>query len=720
LATSNLSGYAVGGGSGGVSSSEDEKGKTYWSHTRLKRAYKDYLGAKREEIDEQQDARRFVHGSQWTSEQITQLNLRKQPVVFNNRTQRKINGIVGTLQRLKQDPKAYARTPKHEEGAELATAALRYALERALWDRKDPIACEFCSIDGIGGVEFNLVSGNKGDTEVDIDVVWTDGFFYDPRSVQDDFSDARYLGVGKWLELETAVEFLGEEYRDQLEAGMGSGEELSSDSDRDHEQWFQTEGDDTRLRLVECWYRHGGEWCWAIFTGESLIKEGRSPFINDEGKSEHKYEMFTCYTDQDGDRYGFVRNLKPLNQEINMRRSKALYTMLSRRIIAPVGSFDDVEVARREAARSDGIVIYNPQGDAAPQFDDTARLAETEAQFKFLEDVKSDFESFGPNIAVTGEGLENSSGRAIHLLQQSGLADLGPFMQSYRGWKIRVYRKVWNCIQRHWEGERWIRVTDDENLSQFIQVNGVGLDPMTNEPTLVNAIGELDVDIILDEGPDSITSDADAYDTLTALVGKAGSVPPEMVGPFMQMMIKLAPLPHSRKKELLDTWNKEPTPEEQQRKQIETQMGAETLREKGASADLKKAQAFKAMREGQVVQPEQPDIQMGGGPQDHPLTIQMDALEAQAAAQQKAADAEKKRAETQKIYQDIQLEPQRMAMEHQANQQKMQLDAQKSQADHQLKARQAEQSSRQQAKDSDRNYQVNKMKAKQKPAPRKS
>ena len=113
------------------------------------------------------------------------------------------------------------------------------------------------------------------------------------------------------------------------------------------------------------------------------------------------------------------------------------------------------------------------------QFDDNARMAETEAQFKFLDNVKRDFDSYGPNIALLGQGLENASGRAIHLLQQAGLADLGPFIQSYRNWKLRVYRKMWNAIQKHWIGERWIRVTDSDDLTQLLQVNG--LDPRPSD-----------------------------------------------------------------------------------------------------------------------------------------------------------------------------------------------------------------------------------------------
>jgi hypothetical protein len=79
-------GYQVGGAvTGGISSEasstpETTTGKKYWSLQRLKRSYQDYLGTKREEIDEQQDARRFMHASQWTSQQIKDLNLRRQPV----------------------------------------------------------------------------------------------------------------------------------------------------------------------------------------------------------------------------------------------------------------------------------------------------------------------------------------------------------------------------------------------------------------------------------------------------------------------------------------------------------------------------------------------------------------------------------------------------------------------------------------------------------------
>jgi hypothetical protein len=44
--------------------------------------------------------------------------------------------------------------------------------------------------------------------------------------------------------------------------------------------------------------------------------------------------MFSANVDHDGDRYGFIRNLKSAQDEINMRRSKALHLLNSRRVIS--------------------------------------------------------------------------------------------------------------------------------------------------------------------------------------------------------------------------------------------------------------------------------------------------------------------------------------------------------------------------------------------------
>src|SRR5262245_5395728 len=198
-----LPGYSSGGGSpvagsGGATPDQDtgDSNAEYWSLSRCKRAYVDYLNSKRSEIDEQQESRRYRHGAQWTSAQIKIFNDRKQPVVTFNRLGRKIDGIVGVAEGLRREPKAFPRTPRFQEGADLATAALRSCLEKNKWKMKTPLVAETAAVDGIGGMEL-ILEQTKDGYDIGLEPVDTTGFFYDPRSKKADFSDARYLGCGK-------------------------------------------------------------------------------------------------------------------------------------------------------------------------------------------------------------------------------------------------------------------------------------------------------------------------------------------------------------------------------------------------------------------------------------------------------------------------------------------------------------------------------------------
>jgi hypothetical protein len=572
--TDYVAGSATGGG-GTVSAPE----ASYWSHSKCRRAYLDYLNSKKEEIDEQKDARRYRHGSQYTDEQIRVLNRRKQPVVTFNRIGRKIDGIIGLVEKLRQDPKAYPRTPKHEQGAELATAVLNFVLDQQDWKSKSPLCAEDGAVDGIGGLEINLVPSEKeGDYEIDIDAVDPEDFFYDPRSFRLDFTDARYMGIAKWMDIEEAIELYPDK-EDELRSA-GNESELTSDSDRDN-RWFSedTNGTLSQVRIVDLWYKHGGEWCYCTFTGSSKLIEGQSYLIDEQDKTFCKYIMYSSSVDHEGDRYGFVRNLKSAQDEINLRRSKGLHELNTRRIIAENGAFDDIETARREAAKPDGVVLRNKGFEA--EFDDAAKMANIEGALKFLEDAKNEIENFGPNPALMGD-LEGSSGRAIALLQQAGVAELGPFVLAYRGWKIRVYRAIWNTVQRHWTGERWVRVTDEEDVAQFVQINGMQVGP-NGLPAMVNALGELDVDIILDEGPDHVNMMADAYDTLTVLAGKGAQVSP-------QVLIELSPLPMSvkkRVKEMQEQAAQQPNPEiEKMQFEMEAEKAKIGISQQKAQSDI--------------------------------------------------------------------------------------------------------------------------------------
>jgi hypothetical protein len=89
-----------------------------------------------------------------------------------------------------------------------------------------------------------------------------------------------------------------------------------------------------------------------------------------------------------------------------------------------------------------------------------------------------------------------------------------------------------------WQSERWVRVTDSDGVKQFLAINQLGLNQW-GQPIIANAVGSLDVDIILDEGPDVANLLQDAYE----MAKDDPTVP-------WQVKLQLMPMPASIKKQL--------------------------------------------------------------------------------------------------------------------------------------------------------------------------
>lgn len=562
------------GGGGTGDSADEDKG---YSVAKLRRQYLDFASSKSAELEEQRTARHYYHGDQWTSTEVDILRGRKQPILTNNRVGRKIDGVVGLVERLRQDPKAYPRTPEQAEGAEVATEALRYVLDAQDWQPVSAESARNGSINGIAGLEIFLEAGDQGDPDIGFAIVDPETFFYDPRSKRFDFSDARYMGVAKWIDLDVAKEM----FPDQAEELGGlvdtGGAEGWQQKDNDF-RWVNTEL--SRVFLVEHWYQKASEWRFCFYVATTELKSGSSPFFDEKGKPVCRFEMYSVNIDHDGDRYGFVRNMKSAQDEINARRSKALNILNVRRIIMEEGATNDIEKLRKEAVRPDGVIVRNPGKEL--MFDDTAKEADLAGQLEFLNEAKQEIDQFGPNPQLMGQQDAPQSGRAIALLQSAGMAELGPFVLAYRGWKIRVYRKIWNAVQRYWTSERWIRVTDREGMAQFLPVNQMEIGE-DGQPRIVNRLGALDVDIIMDEGPDSINMMQDTFDILQTLAQNGVPVPPAV---FME----LSQVDSRTKKKVLDLLN-QPNP----MTQIEQAQGTANVEKTQSETAKNKVSAAKDM-----------------------------------------------------------------------------------------------------------------------------
>lgn len=479
----------------------------YLSVEALHQQVQNYLTNKQAEIEEQKEGRRYYHCAQWTAAELEILRKRNQAVITYNRIGRKINQITGIVQRQRQDPKAFPRSPKYEQGAEVATTVIREILDSNEWKSTESDCIRRAGFEAIAGVEFNLTRGDHDDPDVSITRARAENYFYDYHSLNEDFSDKTYDGMMKWMHLDAVIEMFPDD-EEELRGLVESGSDLSSNPDSDNKLFFI--GSKGMIRLIEHWYKHKGRWCWCFYVGFHKLQEGESPFINEKGETQSRFKMFSNAVDQDGDRYSFVRNLRGPQDELNHRRSKGLYLSMSRQIEVFKGAVDDIEVARRERNKPDGVIEVNVR-EGIKYIDQQADAA---AQREYGNDAKEEIQNWANVDAAGMVGIsKNLSGRAINMLQQPGMAELEPFLNTIKRWRLQVYRMSYCTAQRHWTAERFIRVTEDDQLKGFLQINGMDLDEY-GLPVMVNALGQLDVNILLDEGPDAVTLMADTYDQI--------------------------------------------------------------------------------------------------------------------------------------------------------------------------------------------------------------
>lgn len=569
-------------------------------------------------------ARDYYDNKQWTAAEIAELKLRGQPIITDNLIAGKVNWLLGQEMGRRTDPKAFPRTQEHEQGAEAVTDAVRYVCDNQNWDETRSKVWENMLIEGFGGVEVIHKDGRKG-VEVVINHYPWDRLFFDPHSSKHDFSDARYKGVVIWADQDEVIRQYPEA-KDAV-AGAMSRESTSGDTYEDkppHQVWGDRERN--RVRIVLIHYRDGDMWKWAKFTKGYVFDSGESPYVDDEGGSVCALLMQSAYVDRENNRYGEVAKLISPQDEVNKRRSKLLHFANSRQTMSVAGAVQSPAKLKRELAKPDGHVEYNQMDDSGrPSFQliPTGDMASSQAAL--LAEAKESISGMGATEALMGSA-DGDSGRAVLAKQQGAMQGITPLNDKLHQFTRRVYEAVWYRVRQYWTEEKWIRVTDDERNIKFVGLNrpvtlaeelnqypveqvqqyalenGLGPnDPRLQQTVRVeNQVEQLDVDIIMEEVPDTITLEAETFEQLVNIDASRGGILP------IEMLIEASPLRSKMKTKIIEYFDEQKQAEAQQGQDIQQQMmqleaaGKEAAIQKDQSQAKKyEADAMKAVVEGQ-------------------------------------------------------------------------------------------------------------------------
>jgi hypothetical protein len=577
--------------------------------------------------------RDYYDNWQWTDDELRVLRERKQPALVKNYIARKVNFVRGEGVRRRIDPVARPRTPQHEDSARAATDALRYVKDEQGFDQVQSAVIANMLIEGFGGAEKSIERDEEGDVTHKLTHIQWDRLFYDPHSRCPDFSDAKYLGIVMWMDLDDAYAAwpdAREAIENALSRDIGSMTDTTDDKPK---QWSDKKR--KRVKIVQMYFRVGDDWYRADFTqGADLLKPEQTAYLDEKGKhSVCPLILASCYVDQDGMRYGLVRALISPQDEVNKRASKALHLLNTKQTLSEEGAIPDPHKFSSEIAKPDGGYHNLRPGalrDGSIEIMQTGDL--TAGHVSMMEGAKADINSIGPSSATLPDIPNGASGRAFQARQQAANQELGTFFDSVDDWTMRVFELNWLCIRWNWTEEKWLRVSDDQELTgyRFVALNqqmpraqrlqellekgapfqsalqaaagelapyvmqqvqmqlqqmGANQDqeqaqqaaqqlvmrhPLMQQPVTVNQVDRMLVDIVMDKAPDTAILAQEEFATLGELGTTLLQANPAMAPMWAKLLVQASQLPNKR--ELLEAMDKPPDPQQAQMQQAQQQL----------------------------------------------------------------------------------------------------------------------------------------------------
>ena len=389
---------------------------------------------------------------------------------------------------------------------------------------------------------------------------WED-FFYDHYSRESDFSDARFMGTAKWLDTDTVKAQFPEQFEEMGDPFDSSGMLFDSKGDLQARKWW-IDIERKRLRVIDMYVLDdSGKWCRAIFCERGFFYFEPSEYLDENGSTICPIVAESYEVKQDCSRYGAVRNMIPLQMEVNARRSRMLHLTNHRQVrqTALNAPAANASIAKREAAKADGAIPYGWESTQAADM--------AQGQMLLMNQSMQDLDRLCPTPAVLGRiSSSNESGRARQILQQAGYTELARCFSRLESVEHRTYLQMWYRIRQYFDEPMEIRVTGRAKAPEFLMINEpiienqlqpvAGpdgqpmIDPTTMQPMVQsvpvtvgmnNRPADMDVDIIISTVPDTVTLEQEVWQQVTELAASLSISP---LDPTFDMILKFSPLPN--------------------------------------------------------------------------------------------------------------------------------------------------------------------------------
>lgn len=533
----------------------------------------------------------YYDGNQLSPETVEKLKDRGQPPLITNLIKPTIDTVLGMEAKTRTDWRVRPEDDGQCEDdlAEALSVKLKHAEIESRADRavSDAYAAQLKA--GLGWVEIAREM-DPFKCPYRVRYVHRREIFWDWRAEAPDLSDARYLIRRRWLELEHAIALMPQ-YADlfRMTTGGWAGFDPLLEQDSRLVQSWEIERDTRiaavdwrdiqrmRICLYEIWYR---KWVrghvmtlpngtvmevdfdnprhqeaivsgiaqvrsatfqkvrLAWYTGPHFLYDVPSPYKH----GQFPYVPFFGYReDLTNVPYGIVRAMVSPQDEVNARKSKMLWSLNSRRVIADADSVVDHARAASEVSRPDAYVILNANRKPQSQFRVEPGSDLAAQQFQVMQEAKQEIaESSGIHKSMQGQQSGATSGTAINSLVEQGLNTLAEINDNYRYSRRLVGEMLFDLMRQNLlQGPAQVQIGEGKQR-KIIPLNVMAVNQETGQQEVVNDVAKVKAKIVLDDIPSTPTYRAQQLQMLSEITK---SLPPELQAQVIDFVIESTDMP---------------------------------------------------------------------------------------------------------------------------------------------------------------------------------
>lgn len=537
----------------------------------------------------------YYDGKQLTAEEAAELDEKGLGELIANVVKPAVNVLLGMEAKQRSD---WALSADNDEGQDVAEALNQKLKEAERESRADAAVSEAYAHQvkaGLGWVEVGR-SHDPFDYPYRVEAVHRGEIYWDWSARKPDLADAGWLVRERWYPADQLCRFFPDQAQVIKAAVSGwdslwrdlaiENEGLQHAFDRENrtsfidEEWRNREANMALLR--EVWYRTYEDvivirlpngrvveldkaneaHLMAIASGVSQPRKAVVSRLNvafyigpheladiKTNRRRLPYVPFWGYReDRTRIPYGVVRDMLPMQDEVNARRRKLMWLLSSKRVQVDSDALDprynDLSDLANEVARPDAVIITNPaRTNKAGAISIDTDLSLSAQQFEVMRDAEDAVQRVaGIYNAMMGRSDTAKSGLAINSLVEQGTNSVGDINDNYRYSRTLVGELLLDLLLEDMAQQNEIPVTIEKmGEKRQVVLNQPAVDPLTGVDYRENDVTRVTLKVALTDVP---STPAYRQQQMVQIGEVLKSLPPQVQAPLIPFYLEASDLPH--------------------------------------------------------------------------------------------------------------------------------------------------------------------------------